>query len=1141
MRKKLLLLSGVGILFLTLYFLNPFKSAGVEEKLEEDEGSRLDLYEQEFEQLKDPALGRVPNNRLLEANEYTNELKRKASANRVAGLNWQERGPVYDFVGPSNGNSRAGNGYTAGIVQTALVDLASDPTGNIVFAGSSSGGLWRCTNFLSFTPPNWQPVNDFMANLAVASICQNPASPNIMYMATGDGNTRDVRGYGVWKSTNSGLNWTLLLNTTTYNTAFKILCDNAGNVYLATGGGGLKRSNNGGTTWTTISPTGLTASNASYVTDIEISSTGRLHAAFGYFGTKAQHAYTDNPATATSALGWNFSTGIRQSTVSCTRIEMATQGDILYAVTANSSHNIDSCYKSTDGGTTWTLKNTTAAYTPQLGTGQTWFAVTLAINPDDPNQFIVGGLDAYKSIDEGQSVQRITYWVGNTAPYVHADHHYMQWYKIGNESRILIGCDGGITQSYDGGVSWIDRNQNLGIKQFYSCAISPTAGTNFLFAGSQDNGCHQLTNPGLSWSTETTGGDGAYVHINQQDPQIQFGSYVYNNYRRSINGGSSWTPVNFGNTGYFINPFDYDDTKNSMYSSNASTNNPNNQFRRWDNANTTGNTGSTVFTIDELVRNFSNSNASAFKVSPYTTDRIFIGGSTGKLLRLNNASTVTSSTDITTNITDVTGSAFPTGYINCITTGTSDNTLVAVFTNYGINNVWYSNDGGTSWTPVDGTIGAGGLPDMPVWWAVFEPGSNTKLILGTEAGVYSTEAVNGANTVWAADPSFPNVRTRMLKVRASDNTIIAATYGRGLWTATIGGGCALPTISSQPASQVICSGANATFTVTATGIALTYQWRKGGVNINSATSATFTITGAAASDAGTYDVIVTNSCGNTTSNPVTLTLNAPATINTQPISQTGCASSTVTFGVSASGSALTYQWRKGGVNINGATSSNLVLPNLSAADAASYDVVISSCGGSITSSAATLTVNAATTITSQQSTQSVCAGANASFSVVAVGTGALTYQWKKDGINIPNATSDNYAIASAVLADAGSYTVVVTGSCGSVTSSPAALAVNTGGGCVTAVPNIDPDVTTMLLMPNVVIQNTVLRISVRRAMKIDWSVIDAQGRVMMKFTQKVTAGQNDMPLQLGRLAAGSYYLNGTTEKGRLGLMKFQKL
>lgn len=746
------------------------------EEHEEDEGydgpMERDLLE--FEKIKDPALGYVPTDRLGTAIDYTENLK-NTSSNRISALLWTERGPSYDSVGPSNGNTRGGNGYTAGRVRGIFVDTLNDPTGNTVFAGGVAGGLWKCTNFLSAIP-NWQPINDYFDNLAISSVTQDPSNPSIMYFATGEAtsNADAVYGKGVWKSTNKGATWTLLPSTATFIRNYKILCDAAGNVYLAARvtttpvaqPNGLMRSKNGGATWENITPTGLTGA-AAHCTDIEISSTGRLHASFGYLGTTVTHRYTTDPVNVTSTTGWNTGAGIRvNTTVAAVRMEMACLADTLYAVTINTAYNSDSCYKSIDGGATWTKQNT-AALPGGIGSGQGWYNITVAINPLNSNEIIMGGLDAYRSINGGQTATRLTFWV-TSSPYVHADHHFMQWWRIGGESRILIGCDGGLFLSRDNGTTWFDKNRNLAIKQFYACSIHPAAGSDYLLAGAQDNGSHQLKNPGLSYSIEVTGGDGCFVHINQQNPQIQFTSYVYNQYRRSTNGGATWSSVNLsGTTGLFVNPFDYDDVQNIMYASNGA-----NSIRRWANANT--GTASTVLTVD-----VGSGNASAFKVSPYTPNRVFIGSSNGRLVRLENASTVTAA-NIAANVTSIRGASFPTGFINCINTGTSDNALVAVFTNYGISNVWYSTDGGANWTAIDGN-----LPDMPVRWAEFVPGSDSEMILATEAGIYTTDNINGTNTVWTPDAGFPTVRTDMLKIRTSDNTIVAATHGRGLFTALI--------------------------------------------------------------------------------------------------------------------------------------------------------------------------------------------------------------------------------------------------------------------------------------------------------------------------------------------------------------------
>ncbi len=153
-----------------------------------------------------------------------------------------------------------------------------------------------------------------------------------------------------------------------------------------------------------------------------------------------------------------------------------------------------------------------------------------------------------------------------------------------------------------------------------------------------------------------------------------------------------------------------------------------------------------------------------------------------------------------------------------------------------------------------------------------------------------------------------------------------------------------------------------------------------------------------------------------TSGAATLTVNAAAvapTITTPPANQTVTAGQTASFSVVAAGTApLSYQWQKNGVNIAGATSSSYTTPVTATSDSGStFDVVVSNTAGTVTSSAATLTVNAAAvapTITTPPANQTVTAGQTASFTVVAAGTAPLSYQWQKNGVNIAGATSSSY-------------------------------------------------------------------------------------------------------------------------------------
>jgi trimeric autotransporter adhesin len=1519
-----------------------------EEKEEEEEGydeaERRD--ELEFEKIKDPALGYVPMQRMMQAMDFTSSLRTAATQRGqsiLSPLTWTERGPNYDLVGPDNGNGRAGVNYTYGRISAVLVDVLNDATGNTAFVGGVAGGLWRCTNFLSAIP-NWQPIDDRFDNLAVSSICQDPSNPAIMYFSTGEAtsNSDAVYGGGIWKSVDAGLTWTRLPSSIGLFRTFKIVCDAAGNVYVGNRSSvqagsfvsGLYRSINGGSSWVNITPSPITASN-NICTDIEISSTGTLHASFGYASTKVQHLYTLAPATVTPAT-WTPSVGIRIATTSAYRLELAVLGTVVYAVTVNSSSNLDSCYKSTNGGATFTKQNSTA-FAGGILNGQGWYNIALAINPDNANEFIVGGLDAYRSTNSGSTIPaKITNWV-NTAPYVHADHHFMQWFKAGGQNKLIIGCDGGIFYSADNGLTWQDKNRNLAIKQFYAGAIHPGYGSNYLLAGAQDNGVHQLTNAGLSWSTEVTGGDGCFVHINQQNPQIQIGSYVGNVYRVSKDGGTNWTSTTISANGLFVNPFDYDDGQNIMYSSNGSGAGAN-SIVRWSHPEAAGIVN--VLTISAMTRT-SAGYATAFKVSPFTKDRVYIGTNNGKVLRLDAAGSLPAG-PVDGNVTTVANTNLPSAYISCVNVGTNEQNVVATFSSYGVSHVWITANGGTNWTNIDGN-----LPDMHVRWAMFDPQNNSKMILATEAGIYYTDAINGSSTIWQSDANFPCVRTDMLKLRLSDNTIVAATHGRGLFTGkfastpevrfaspfvnnrettTGSAGCrsykeysvevgitdapagdaivtysvaagntALPGYDfdfttngdfTAPSNQHLftngvataknitiriyddaeienaenfkliatVSGATNAFAgsyktyeitiedndtaplppgvgpgtvgdmsysggyiqpfrgnyqksksqyiylaselteagfvagnITAlgfnvlnktstsayngftigmkhttstefptidfeTGAAICYSssystvlgqntlslstpfawdgtsnllvefcydnttipggsgdnisssstvnamgiWNRASTGtgctlsaaysssggyvradltftlnkknnpaetaLNSAkshvfgksngtvhfyntngkiiasmtsqtdhdygctevkidragTSATaftnnttanflmdktFVVTPGANNSSGSYQITLYYSAAEkagweaatgqswnniklfkvksqilnyTPANPnpdgvapeivtpvqgtfgndytLTFTFNSGFSgfgagipqsgcslpvITTPPANVSQCSGTAALFSVSATGSGLTYQWRKNSLNIAGATSASFAIPSLAAADAGSYDVVVTNSCGSTTSIAATLSLTASTSISTHPASQAICTGANATLSVVASGSG-LTYQWSKDGTVIPGATGSTYTIVNTTTASAGNYTVAVTGPCGTVVSNVATLVILTGSSCGTAVSALDPDISTVRLMPNIVRTTTVLELTTRRTVNTSWGIYDANGRMVRKFDHQFAAGKTTISLNLVGLAPGSYYLVGNSNRGRTGSLVFIK-
>ena len=259
-------------------------------------------------------------------------------------------------------------------------------------------------------------------------------------------------------------------------------------------------------------------------------------------------------------------------------------------------------------------------------------------------------------------------------------------------------------------------------------------------------------------------------------------------------------------------------------------------------------------------------------------------------------------------------------------------------------------------------------------------------------------------------------------------------------------------------------GNNITITDSGNGTQpFTYQWYKNTVLIPGATSISYDIVGATASDAGTYAVTVTNSAGMTTSDTAILSVATtaapqPPVFVTQPTSQSVTTGASVTFTVVVSSTtAVTYQWQKDGGLLNnggfvtGATTPSLTLTGVTSADIGSYTVVATNSAGSVTSNAAAVLIVTTAPVTAQAPiiitqpvAKSAFVGNSVTFSVVATGLPAPTYVWQKNGVDLSPTGSPSplLTLSSLTTSDAGNYTVVITNALGSVTSAVAALTVN---------------------------------------------------------------------------------------------------
>jgi hypothetical protein len=305
-------------------------------------------------------------------------------------------------------------------------------------------------------------------------------------------------------------------------------------------------------------------------------------------------------------------------------------------------------------------------------------------------------------------------------------------------------------------------------------AVAPTTAFNgdYFMAGAQDNGTQLFENAPLSVadSDETQGGDGAYCFFDQDGTdKYRISNYVYNGNIRLYNYNIQyWKTVNieYSNHGDFINQEALDSHLNILYSnySTRSTNGNTYAIRRYSNLLAT----ISKQTIQDAKMN---SFPTALKVSPFTTNssKLFVGLQNGKLLRVDNANSSPS-------FTDITGSDFV-GSISDIEFGQSENDIFVTMFNYGVKNIFYSNDGGTTWMNKEGD-----LPDFPVNTILQNPLRPKEVIIGTDLGVWATPNFNDPNPNWYPSRNgMTDVKVTDLELR-DDNMVFASTYGRGVFS-----------------------------------------------------------------------------------------------------------------------------------------------------------------------------------------------------------------------------------------------------------------------------------------------------------------------------------------------------------------------
>lgn len=323
-----------------------------------------------------------------------------------------------------------------------------------------------------------------------------------------------------------------------------------------------------------------------------------------------------------------------------------------------------------------------------------------------------------------------------------------------------------------------------------------------------------------------------------------------------------------------------------------------------------------------------------------------------------------------------------------------------------------------------------------------------EVCVGDSAALYVGTAGNGTVSFqWYKDgypvPGANSAILSLADVDASDQGTYTALLSHpcgAKWSQTATITVRQPiAITSQPTGQSVCAGDPVSLSVAAIGYNVSYQWYKDGAPIDSATSATLNIASASALNAGDYYLQLSNFCGTTNSQTVSVAVGSGPMITSQPQSVAVCAGDNATFNTIATGSGLSYQWYKDGVAISGATSASLTLTGVTSAETGNYTCIVTETCGSASTQAASLSLDSVS-ITTQPVSQTGCVGGDVTFSVAASGSG-LTYQWFHNGGPLAGATSETLTLNNITSANQGGYFCRVTSSCGSTNSNFVSLNV----------------------------------------------------------------------------------------------------
>ncbi len=653
--------------------------------------------------------------------------------------------------------------------------LAFNPLNpSTILAGSASGGLWRSYT-AGLGAQAWHQVATGFPVLGVAAIAFHPNDTNIIMIGTGEvyndmntgtgvavRTTRGTYGIGILKTADGGLSWTKSLDWAydSLRGVQDIILNpvNPATVFAATTEG-TYRSFDGGTTWQLIHGVRM-------ATDLLIMP-GDTSVVF----IAAGNSFSANPGIYRSQDGGDsfvqISTGLPSGYSGKAMLDVCTsQPGVLYASIGEQITGLG-LYKSINAGMSWVQINPT-----DYQTYQGWYSHDVSVNPTNPDEVVVCGIDVWKSSDGGVTLDQKSYWYnwdfsattvgGSEGPpdYVHADIHRMFRHPV-NEEVIYLATDGGVFRSLDGGETFEGCNGGYQTQQFYanfSCSASDSL---FAIGGMQDNAT-AVYEGNAGWR-RVIGGDGVSTAINPLDDQIVFGSSQYLSIRKSTDRAVTFQSASVpGGNGAantnFVGPLSMSFSNPSvLYAGRDKVYKTTNSAQNWNVTNSNvALDGNAVLAI-EISR--TNSNLVYAATAPVNIPQV-------GLFKTTNGGT--SWTNVTAGI--------PNRYIMDLAINPSDNNMVfAALGGFGTPHLYRTLNGGTTWNAV-GT----GLPDVPANSILIDPLNDNIMYLGNDIGIYVS--IDGGNS-WVpfSDGLIDGTLVMDISMSLSNRKLRLATHGKGVF------------------------------------------------------------------------------------------------------------------------------------------------------------------------------------------------------------------------------------------------------------------------------------------------------------------------------------------------------------------------